>query len=101
MAEDKRRYKERTHYSLQLKEHLNVVREEAAIQVSKIKDFSECRRLNYADYIEKLERQLAECRAVACAEFEKRDQVCKNRFRVLFLQKKKKKPATFLIKLLF
>lgn len=75
LAENKRLFAERTHYSLQLKEHLDTVREEAAIQVTKIKDFAECQRLKYTEYIQKLEHQLAESRAVACAEFKKRDHV--------------------------
>lgn len=75
MAENDRLYRERTHYSLQLKDHLDAVREEAAIQVTKTKDFSECQRNNYTDYIQKLELQLAECRAVACSEHKKRDHV--------------------------
>lgn len=75
MAENQRLYMERTHYSLQLKDHLDALREEAAIQMTKTKDFSECQRLKYTEYIQKLEQQLAECRAVACSEFKKRDHV--------------------------
>lgn len=73
LAENKRLYKERAHYSLQLKDHLNAVREEAAIQVIKTKDFSECQKLKYTENIQKLEQKLAESRASACLEFEKRD----------------------------
>lgn len=73
--ENERLYMERTHDSLQLKYHLDALREEAAIQVTNIKDFSECQRLKYTDYIQKLEHQLAECRAMACSEFKKRDHV--------------------------
>lgn len=75
IAENEQLYKERTHYSLQLKNHLDAVREEAAIQVTKTKDFSECQRIKYTNYIQKLELQLAECRAVACSEYKKRDHV--------------------------
>lgn len=74
IAENERLYKERTHYSLQLKDHLDAVREEAAVQVTKTKDFSECQKNQYTDYIRKLEKQLADCRTVTCAEFKKRDQ---------------------------
>lgn len=75
IKENKRLYMERTHYSLQLKEHLDSVREEAAIQVTKLKSFMECQRINYTDYIQKLEQQLAESRAMASLEIKKRDQV--------------------------
>lgn len=77
LAENERLYTERTHYSLQLKEHLDAVREEAAVQVTKIKDYTECQKQLYTDYIQKLERQLAESRALACAEFKKREHVSK------------------------
>lgn len=74
MAENERLYRERTHYSLQLKDHLDAVREEAAIQVTKTKDFSECQRNQYTDYIRKLEKQLADCKTLTCAENKKRNQ---------------------------
>lgn len=75
LEENKRLYMERTHYSLQLKEHLDTMREEAALQVTKVKDFSECQRIKFAENIQKLEEQLAKSRAMACAEFKKRDNV--------------------------
>lgn len=75
LKENKRLYVERTHYALQLNDHLNAVREEAAIQVTKIKDFFECQKLKYTEYIQQLEKQLAESRAIACSEFKKRDHV--------------------------
>lgn len=75
LTENKQLYMERTHYSLQLKEHLNSMREEAAVQVTKIKDFAECQKSQYADYIQLLEQQLAKSRALACAELKKRDHV--------------------------
>lgn len=74
IAENERLYRERTHYSLQLKDHLDTVREEAAIQVTKTRDFSECQRNQYTDYIRKLEKQLADCNTMTCAEYQKRDQ---------------------------
>lgn len=80
LVENKQLYMERTHYSLQLKEHLNSMREEAAIQVTKIKDFAECQKGQYADYIQLLEQQLAKSRAQACAELKKRDQVSSSDF---------------------
>lgn len=75
LAENKRQYIERMHYSLQLKEHLDIVRQEAAIQVTKTKDFCECQKNKYSECIQKLEQKLAECRAQACFEFKKRDRV--------------------------
>jgi len=75
MSENKRQYIERIHYSLQLKEHLDMVRQEAAIQVTKMKDFSECQKKKYVERIEKLEQMLAECRALGCSEFKKRNNV--------------------------
>lgn len=80
MAENKRLYMEHKHYSLQLEEHLDTVREEAAIQVTKVKDFSECQKLKYTEYIQNLEQQLAECRAISCCELKKRDLVSINIF---------------------
>lgn len=81
---NKQQYKERTHYSLQLKEQLDTVREEAAIQVTKIKDFSECQRLKFVHEIQKLENQLAETRAMACNEFKRRDNVSIHRLKPIF-----------------
>lgn len=75
LEENKRLYKERTHYSLQLKENLDLVRKEAALQVTKTKNFTECQMLNYVEYIKELEQKLVEHRAIACLEFQKRDQV--------------------------
>ncbi|CAI6353460.1 unnamed protein product [Macrosiphum euphorbiae] len=73
--ENKRLYKERTHYSLQLKENLDLVRKEAALQVTKTKNFTECQVLKYVEYIKQLEQKLVEHRAIACLEFQKRDQI--------------------------
>lgn len=75
LKENSRLYIERSHYALQLKDHLNTVREEAAIQVTKIKDFFECQKLKHTVYIQQLEKQLAESRAIACSEFKKHDHV--------------------------
>lgn len=75
LADHKRKYTEHVHYSLQLKEQLNMVRQEAAIQVTKVKDFSECQKNKYNEYIRTLEQNLAECRALACSEFKKRENV--------------------------
>jgi len=75
LAENKRLYMERTHYSLQLKENLDLVRKEAALQVTKTKNFSECQILKYVEYIQQLEQKLVEHRAISCLEFQKRDQV--------------------------
>jgi len=75
VEENKRLYKERTHYSLQLKENLDLVRKEAALQVTKTKNFTECQVLKYVEYIKQLEQKLVEHRAIACLEFQKRDQV--------------------------
>jgi hypothetical protein len=75
LEESQRRYIERSHYLIQLKEQLEVVREESAIQVTKFKDIFEYQKLKYTDCIENLEQQLAKCRAIACAEFKKRDNV--------------------------
>jgi len=75
LEENMRLYKERTHYSLQLKENLDLVRKEAALQVTKTKHFSECQMLKYVEYIKQLEQKLVENRAKACLEFQKRDQV--------------------------
>ncbi|KAL5238725.1 hypothetical protein ACI65C_006135 [Semiaphis heraclei] len=75
LEENKRLYKERTHYSLQLKENLDLVRKEAALQVTKTKHFSECQMLKYVEYIKQLEQKLVEHRAIACLEFQKRDQI--------------------------
>lgn len=75
LAENKRLYMERTHYSLQLKENLDLVRKEAALQVTKTKNFAECQMLKYVEYVKQLEQKLVEHRAIACLEFQKRDQV--------------------------
>lgn len=75
LNENNRLYVERTHYALQLKDLLNTVREEAAVQVTKINDFFECQKLKYTEYIQQLEKQLAESRAMACSEFKKHDHV--------------------------
>lgn len=75
LANNKLQYMEHEHYAFQLNEHLNSMREEAAIQVTKIKDFAECQKSQYADYIQLLEQQLAKSRALACAELKKRDHV--------------------------
>lgn len=75
LEENKRLYKERTHYSLQLKENLDLIRKEAALQVTKTKNFSECQMLKYVEYIKQLEQKLVEHRAITCLEFQKRDQV--------------------------
>lgn len=75
LEENKRLYMERTHYSLQLKESLDIVRKEAALQVTKTKNFAACQMLKYNEYIRQLEQKLVENRAVACLEFQKRDQV--------------------------
>ncbi|XP_003242276.1 synaptonemal complex protein 1 [Acyrthosiphon pisum] len=75
LEENKRLYKERTHYSLQLKENLDLVRKEAALQVTKTKNFTECQMLKYVEYIKQLEQKLVEHRAIACLEFQKRDQI--------------------------
>ncbi|XP_050531053.1 227 kDa spindle- and centromere-associated protein-like [Daktulosphaira vitifoliae] len=72
---NKQQYKERTHYALQLKEHLDTVRQEAAIQVTKIKDFAECQRAKSIEEIHKLEQQLAETRAMTCCEYKRRDNI--------------------------
>ncbi|VVC29731.1 Hypothetical protein CINCED_3A002740 [Cinara cedri] len=86
IEENNRLYMERTHYSLQLKDYLDVAREEAAMQVTKIKDFSECQKKNYGEYIQELEQKLAESRAMACCEFQKREEVdtrLRNRIEIL------------------
>ncbi|KAE9533894.1 hypothetical protein AGLY_008973, partial [Aphis glycines] len=75
LAENKRLYMERTHYSLQLKENLDLVRKEAALQVTKTKNFAECQMLKYVEYVKQLEQKLVEHRAIACLEFQKRDQI--------------------------
>ncbi|KAF0771681.1 ankyrin repeat domain-containing protein 36B, partial [Aphis craccivora] len=75
LVENKRLYMERTHYSLQLKENLDLVRKEAALQVTKTKNFAECQMLKYAEYVKQLEQKLVEHRAIACLEFQKRDQI--------------------------
>lgn len=75
LEENKRLYKERTYYSLQLKEHLDTVREEAALQLTKTKDFSACQMIKLTKDIQNLEQQLAESKATACSESKKRDNV--------------------------
>lgn len=72
--------KEKTQISEQLvktKQDLNTLRSESAKIIARTKERSECTRISLQEHVDKIEKELAQCRANACLSVSDREEVIK------------------------